>query len=789
MFWVAVCFALGEAYAVAAGHSVIISGLMILAALVVSVISGRSNAAMLFFRRIFVCGIFGLILIMGYMNVKTMEDSGKTADRIAEKKTCQMIGLVDDIRGNSKGYQVYIQAESIDIYNVDMKVIVYMSDAADMKIGQQFAINGDFARPDKATNPGEFDALSYYAHRGIYLICKGGTVAGKGTGYSPVKQYLYQFRMRAGEVLDKYFDESDSSVMRAMLLGEKSGIDKDTKKLFQINGIAHILAISGVHIAIIGMSLFRLLRKLGRSNIVPGVVAMVMIILYGMMTGLASSTLRAVIMMAIVVAAKIRGRSPDMMTSAGIACVIQAFADPYIVFDAGFQLSFAAVLGIAIVTPLLVKLFPRKRAIGYMQKFRSALLINISVTLTTTPIVIYYYYQFPLYSVALNMVIVPLVSVVLFCCIAVIFLEMIFAGSVIGVAAEWIAIPAKYILKLYRWLCEIACGLPGYSVNVGYITVEMLAVFYVVVILGLWIICKSRGRLHIIMVVMLLLLGCGYECVVYDRGFRVVCMDVGQGDGILIRSGSGTNILIDGGSSDNSQVGEYVIAPVLRYYGAAHIDYAIVTHGDNDHVSGVKYLLETKNTGVVIDNIILPMYGAQDSLEEIKTVAEQAGVNIIYMKRGDMLSVQKGRLLKYDGRDMAKISLSFLYPGPETGINDVNELSAVVRLDHQGYSMLFTGDLGEIGEKQLLEQGIGVEADVLKVGHHGSRYSSSGEFLDAVAPKIAVISAGKDNRYGHPHGETLDRLKDHGADIFCTIECGAVSVTIDRGGLKTEKYR
>ena len=197
----------------------------------------------------------------------------------------------------------------------------------------------------------------------------------------------------------------------------------------------------------------------------------------------------------------------------------------------------------------------------------------------------------------------------------------------------------------------------------------------------------------------------------------------------------------------------------------------------------------TKNTGVVIDNIILPMYGAQDSLEEIKTVAEQAGVNIIYMKRGDMISVQKGRLLKYDGRDMAKISLSFLYPGPETGINDVNELSAVVRLDHQGYSMLFTGDLGEIGEKQLLEQGIDVEADVLKVGHHGSRYSSSGEFLDAVAPKIAVISAGKDNRYGHPHGETLDRLKDYGADIFCTIECGAVSVTIDRGGLKTEKYR
>lgn len=773
----------------AAGHSVIISGLMILAALVVSVMSDRINAAMLFFRKILVCGILGLVLLMGYMNVRTMEDSGKAAYKIAEKKTCQMIGRVDDIRESRKGYQVYIQADSIDIYNVDTKVLVYMTDVTDMRMGQMLAIRGDFSRPDTATNPGEFDALSYYEHRGIYLICKDGTVEGKGTGYSHVKQYLYRFRMRAGEALDKYFDVRDSSVMRAMLLGEKSGIDKDTKRLFQINGIAHILAISGVHIAIIGMSLFRLLRKFGRSNVIPGTVAVGVIILYGMMTGLASSTLRAVIMMAIAVAAKIRGRSTDMMTSAGIACVIQAFADPYIVFDAGFQLSFAAVLGIAIVNPLMIKLFQRKRAAGYIQKFRSALFINISVTLSTTPVVIYYYYQFPLYSAVLNMVIVPLVSVVLFCCIAVIFLEMIFGGLIINGAAEWMAIPAKSILKMYRWLCESVCRLPGYSVNTGHITVEMMAVFYAVVILGLWIICERRDRLHIILAVMLLLLGCGYECAVYDRDFRVVCMDVGQGDGILIRSGGGTNIMIDGGSSDNGQVGEYVIAPVLRYYGAAHIDYAIVTHGDNDHVSGLKYLLETKNTGVVIDNIILPMYGAQESLEEIKTAAEQAGVNIMYMKSGDVLSVQRGVLFKPDGRDMAKISLSFLYPGPETGINDVNELSAVVRLDHQGYRMLFTGDLGETGEKLLLEHGINVDADVLKVGHHGSRYSSSEVFLDAVAPKIAVISAGKDNRYGHPHGETLDRLKTHGAGIFCTIECGAVSVTIDRGGLKTEKYR
>lgn len=159
------------------------------------------------------------------------------------------------------------------------------------------------------------------------------------------------------------------------------------------------------------------------------------------------------------------------------------------------------------------------------------------------------------------------------------------------------------------------------------------------------------------------------------------------------------------------------------------------------------------------------------------------------MKKGDAMEVSAGGVDKLLGRDMAKISLSFLYPGPETGINDINELSAVIRLDYQSHRMLFTGDLGEAGERYLLDEHADVRADVLKVGHHGSRYSSCVDFLDAVSPEFAVISAGADNRYGHPHTETLDRLEAHRVGVKSTIECGAVSVKIDRGGLKLEQYR
>ena len=807
-----------------------------MAALVLLVVADKTGTAMFFFKHRVVAGIFVLMALMGYLNLKTTSRQETVADKISTESHCSMACKVDDIRESGYGYQVYVTGTRTGEHNVKVKIILYMDEVVDVRIGLQLIAEGKFTRPEEATNPGTFDARSYYAHKGIYLICKDPVIVGRGEKYSVVKDFLYRFRLKAGSVLDLYFDEQDASVMRGMLLGEKSGIDKDTKRLFQVNGIAHILAISGVHIAIIGMTLYKLLRRISGSNILSGILSVGVVVLYGMMTGLASSTLRAVIMMAIVVTAKAVGRSPDMLTSAGIACVIQAVMSPQIVMDAGFQMSFAAVLGIAIINPLLVKaLSCGKKSQGRntrktdiktdkktnkktgnklhrfsIEKITSTFLLNVAVTMATTPLIIYYYYQFPLYSIILNMIIVPLVSVLLLCCIVVVFAGMMSGIAFVDVAAGWLSVPVKGILWSYRWLCELVCSIPGYNVNTGYITISRMIAIYVTVVLALWLMGRKSGddsvehdwqaatlfnkllcsrRRNIVLACAIILIGGGYEYVSCDRDFRTVYMDVGQGDGILIRTGEGTNILIDGGSSDNNQVGEYVISPVLRYYGAAHIDYAFVTHSDKDHVSGLLYLLETENTGVRIDNVVLPMYGVQEGLEEIKQAAEKSGINVIYMKNGDSIVAARSGVLSNNGRDTAKISLSFLYPGPETGINDINELSAVIRLDYLSYKMLFTGDIGETGEKYLLGEGADIKADVLKVGHHGSRYSSCDEFLDSVSPKIAVISAGEGNSYGHPHQETVERLKAHGADVSCTIECGAVSVIIDRGGLKKEQYR
>ena len=628
------------------------------------------------------------------------------------------------------------------------------------------------------------------------------------------------------------------------------------------------------------MTLFEWLRKRTGSYRISGCVAMIVVVFYGIMTGLSGSTSRAVIMMGLVMIGKAKGRSADLLTSAGIASIGMAVWNPYVIRDAGFQLSFAAVAGLAVIHPVYVQTFGKKG------KLRQAFGVSLSSSLATLPICVFYYYQFPLYGILLNLLVVPLVS-----CLLMSALVTAGCGIISIKAAELAGIPAHFILILYERLCGLSEKIPFSSINVGHISVRMVLVYYLGLGVVLFILrCyageknssqstdennsageevnksmrKSLGRdltkpvrkksgrcgRYLYGIILVILLTALYEYANLDRSFVTVFLDVGQGDGILIRTEQGTSILIDGGSTSNQRVGEYVLLPAIRYYGMSELDYVFVTHGDADHISGIEYLLNAEHIGVRIRNLVLAKYGDRQGLANIETLAKEKNINVVYMEAGDKIQEKQNP-------DMAGLTLECLYPSGSTleakqvvereadsiaeakqvvereadsiaeakqvaereasGITDdkkiaigldnaitanvpgeeatgsgldANDLSMVLLAKYDGRKILFTGDAGSMVEKRLiLEKSILLsETDALKVGHHGSHSASSKGFLQTTKPQYAIISCGKKNHYGHPHEETLMQLQTIGARVYRTDQCGAIILHIQSGKIMLHGY-
>ncbi len=933
LFWVACAFLFGETGAMAGSRWYIWAAIIFAALFGMQINRHRSvRGGSVKRKTVGIWLIFVLVGIGGYCNMTSLRTQENFA-KCAVGASCEVSGIVYDRQETTSGWMVQILAKEVVVkgeeakevedtkegentkkvedakgvekvenkiaFSGQMKIVVYLLTAEKPILGQDVVMSGIAALPEHTTNPGGFDAADYYKAKRIFMLLKDASYMESGVENSVLLNILHGIKERVASLYDQIFEPEDASILSAMVLGDKRGLDRDARNMYQLNGIAHILAISGLHIAILGMTLFEWIRKRTGSYRIAGCVAMTVVVFYGIMTGLSGSTSRAVIMMGLVMLGKVKGRSVDLLTSAGIASICMAAWNPYVILDAGFQLSFAAVAGLAVIHPLYVQLFGKKG------KLKQALGVSMSSFLATLPICVFYYYQFPLYGIFLNLLVVPLVSWVLMS-------ALVTAGcGVISIkAAEFTGMPAHFILVLYERLCSLFEMIPCSSINVGHISVRMVLVYYLGLGMILFILkCyvrekdahqrkdvgqkkaennsagreadklmrnnlagrklakpmtnnssdkglakpvrnnssgrdltkpvrnKSgrRGR-YLYGIILVILLTALYEYANLDRSFVTAFLDVGQGDGILIRTEQGTSILIDGGSTSNQKVGEYVLLPAIRYYGMAELDYVFVTHGDADHVSGIEYLLNTEHIGIRIRNLVLAKYGDRQDLSDIETLAREKDINVIYMEEGD-------KIMEKQDSDMAGLTLKCLYPSgeileekktdkseddgtmeykkTETGLKDkiaeaglkdeiienfpeevalkdaitesglnANELSLVLLAEYDGKKILFTGDAGSTVEKKLiLEKGsLLSETDVLKVGHHGSRSASSEDFLQSVKPQCAIISCGKKNRYGHPHEEILMRLQTLGAKVYRTDRCGAVILQIQTGKIMLHGY-
>lgn len=791
-----------------------------------------------------------IFFVMGVLNIMSTGKKEKLCTEIGDRELpCTVSGKIKEIKTDGLSDTYYIMADSIVssefAYKGKIGIVIYTSAGKERKNnpgntdhiyldyinGDYICMSGTVSVPDSATNPGTFDQYIYLRNKGYYLCISNGTIeSGNHRPYS-IEGFLYGIKNRCTKIIDNSFDSESAGIVKAMLVADKSTLDKNIKKLYSENGIAHIMAISGVHVAIIGMTLYGFLRKLRIGRLISGTFSIAIIILYGIMTGMSSSTERAVIMLILSIAAEYFGRKTDAPTSMGFAMIIMVLGNPYVILDAGFQLSFAAITGVTVVAPQLRKLLrmfkcfikeadekkkqKHKKIISLRKmiiKLIDALVVGIASFITTTPVIIYYYYQFPPYSILINLIVIPLVSLIVGGSILVVLTGLFFTG-----AAVVMTYPVRLILFGYKYLCIFASGLPGASVLVGHISIGMVFVYYLSVVLIFAILRMIRigktereGPILYLMLATVLFLTVVYEVYSYDKSLKVVYMDVGQGDGVLLRTSGHGGILIDGGSSSNKRVGEYVMVPVLKYYGVSEVEYAFVSHGDVDHVSGLEYLLNEEQSGVHVVNLVLPEYGDQDALQELKSEATANNVNIIYMKPGDNIT--------YNHQHAETINIECLYPDEEAGqgVLDTNNLSMILKTtitwdvreadienlnkssdSDASLSLLFVGDAGIAAEQRLIElygkNSLGeisdsIACDILKVGHHGSRNSSGSDFLKRVSAMYGIISCGKDNRYGHPHAETLERLKMADTKYMTTKEHGAIILSIERGDWSLSGY-
>lgn len=701
-----------------------------------------------------------------------------------------------------------------EVYRPVGTVIVYADDMlaenGELKDGQRIFLYGKGSEFGEASSPGAFDAKQYYFSGGITGAIYGKTIRITDFSYHRLNQALFQAKQKLLKNYVTYFGQEGAGVISSMLFGERALLADETKTLYRQGGISHILAISGLHVSMLGMLLYNALKKtiLGRNGAIPFACAGVL--LYGSFVEAGTSTKRAVIMFLLLLFATALGRTYDTLSAMSVSLIVILGQAPGALFTASFQLSFAAAYGASVLSALLTEKKKEYRVeerwfrfcADIWERVRRGIIFGVAIQAATFPFTVYHFFDYPVCGFILNLVVIPMMTILLFCGML---------SGICGLFVPWLgyffAGGAGFILWIYEALCKWAAKLPYSLLLFGKPRIWQIAVYFVI-LAGILFFRLGRGRgllftvgrkagggkyrikigAHLFVILLLPLLLLPFQSSRFEAAF----LDVGQGDGIVIRERGGAVILVDGGSVGVQNVGEKRLIPYLKAKGIRCIDCVFVSHTDSDHISGIKEILEEMPvysdyrespagyTGVpVIKSIALPVieepFKEYASLEEL---AREKNVRIYYLAAGDRISFGE------------RLSFSCLAPKRDVAYADINAASMVLLASYEELDILLTGDMDAAGEAMLIEDGVleGISVEILKVAHHGSYTASSKEFIGTIMPKVSVISCGKDNRYGHPHAETLKRLEEAGSMVYRTDQCGAVIVEVKRDKVRIAGY-
>lgn len=760
--------------------------------------------------------------------------SAKTTDALSQTSGSadanQMSALISFQKTTSQTNEIQ------GIFGKNASVLCYLQkDEALPKAGSYVRVFGEVSPFLQATNPGEFDAAAYYRRKDCLFALRKTEITAQTKTYGQLEEFLSQLRYESDALFWKLLGEKNGATASAMVLGLKKGMDSEVKALYQGAGISHLLAISGLHLSLIGAGLFGLLKKVRIPAVLSAGISALILIAYAQLTGMGVSTRRALVMFLLFLAAGLLKRTPDLPTSLAVAALLLLVPKPQRIMDAGFQLSFSAVLGIAVMIPVLqdgwedaapslrvtdgVTGWNIARAViaRACRLLRKNILAGLGITMTMLPFLLIHFYEWSPWSVLLNLAVIPLMGILLPCLIGLQLVARLTALVHCLELPQYLLCTAiEAIFSCYEQLCRFTMALPGSILHTGYPTWQALTA-YTIGLIALAVSGKKlRPHLRLAAAVCLM----GIFLIRLPGELNVTMLDVGQGECIGIETREHHVYLVDAGSTSKKKTGQYQIIPWLKYIGTRSVEGIFITHWDEDHISAVGELLEwSKSSRVKIRRIFLPDVALKDEvLETLLQQIEEAEVSVEYLSAGEHMT---------DGA----LQISCLHPYAKKVPEDRNDASLVLRLSQGDFQMLLTGDLEKGGEDWLVEQARPaveqphpvaqgqalpcapstqpaaqeqalpcapstqlaaqnpLRCTILDAGHHGASNATGEALLDLAQPELVLISCGKNNRYGHPAPETLKRLEEREIRWYSTAEVGAIQVHVGKKKVKIETSR
>lgn len=644
-----------------------------------------------------------------------------------------------------------------EIHSLDKLLLkVKGADSQNMLPGMTVSFSGVIKKPPGSRNPGDFNYCEYLANKGVFfqVNCRQGDLKAVEKGGS-LRKIIAERRYKIQNAVKSLLPERESGLLLGFLFGDTSGIPDDEWEIYQRAGVLHLFSVSGLHVAFMLGTFYFLLSLFTDRQSIRVICGAVVLVLYYFLIGWQVSFVRAAIMVFLSMLALLTGRKKDIYTSIALAVAVILVINPGELFQMGFQMSFTATAGIVYYTPFLLRL-------GLGRVLSAALAAHLA----TLPLIMYHFNLISLAAPLLNVFAVAMSTL-----IASIGLVGACLSCFLPVLAEpffWAAggllyIMSELVLKVasYSWAALIVRSMPLYFIIMLY-----FFIFCLPHLPRAWPYLRMMALRHkraaaIIMLVLVLFVSLWPK----PARMEVIFLDVGQGDGIFIRTPAGVTMLIDGGGTPGTDyaIGKSVIRPFLFTKGLEKIDLMLMTHNHLDHSEGLLELLSLFKVGC----FMMPPAEGNNGIEtEIIGTCRANGVPVKELTAGEKVEL---------GKD---IYIEVLHP--ENGEKDIgNNRSLVLRISYLSTSWLLTGDAENKAIAEILASGEKLGANILKLPHHGSISSYNPQFYEAVSPNTVIISAGE-NSFNQPHPDVVQYFRKHSTTLYVTKENGAV-ITVSDG--------